>query len=123
MILPSSKIEASIFDLMTAYVTQRRKEIDRHYDPTRRTEAYQLEEARDHLRDILPELTQWTMLESVAPVPVSEHGPKRPSYLASTLAASLELTKEGALSLQQLGVFEPLYLRQKQSAPEAGHDA
>ncbi|WP_438263855.1 segregation and condensation protein A [Asticcacaulis machinosus] len=122
VIVPSSRIDASIFDLMTAYVTQRRKEIDRHYDPTRRTEAYQLEEARDHLRDILPELTQWTTLESVAPVPVGEHGPKRPSYLASTLAASLELTKEGALSLQQLGVFEPLYLRQKQSAQEVYHD-
>lgn len=117
LILPSSKLEVSLFELMSAYVTQRKKEIDRHYDPGMRTEAYPLEEARDHLRDVLPELKDWTLLETIAPQPVSEHGPRRASYMASTLSASLELTKEGVLQLQQFGTFEELYMRQKAERP------
>lgn len=116
IILPSSKLEVSLFELMSAYVTQRKKEIDRHYDPGMRTEAYPLEEARDHLRDVLPELKDWTLLENIAPQPVSEHGPRRASFVASTLSASLELTKEGLLQLQQFGTFEELYMRQKRSS-------
>jgi len=113
VIRPSSRLEVSLFDLMSAYVTQRKKEIARHYDPTMRTEAYSLEAARDHLRDVLPELTDWTTLEAIAPQPVSAQGPKRASYVASTLSASLELTKEGLLQLQQTGTFEALYMRQR----------
>jgi segregation and condensation protein A len=113
VIVPSTRIEANIYDLMSAYVTQRRRETERHYDPSRRVEAYSLEAARDHLWDILPELKEWTQLEHVAPEPVGEGGPNRESYVASTLSASLELTKAGVLRLQQIGVYEALYMRQK----------
>lgn len=114
LVLPSSRIEANVFDLMSAYVTQRRRELERHYDPTRRIEAYSLEEARDHLREELPRLTNWTPLEEVAPRVVSPDGPRRVSYLASTLSASLELAKEGQLQLQQLAIFDTLYMRKRQ---------
>ena len=113
VILPSSRLEVSLFDLMSAYVVQRQKEIARHYDPTMRVEAYPLEDARDHLRDVLPRLSDWTPLDDVAPRPAGEGGPKRASYVASTLSASLELTKEGLLQVQQLGTFEPLYMRRR----------
>ncbi|MGA9658545.1 MAG: ScpA family protein, partial [Asticcacaulis sp.] len=69
LIIPSSRIEANVFDLMSAYVTQRRREIERHYDPTRRIEAYSLEDARDHLRAQLPDMQNWTSLDEVAPQP------------------------------------------------------
>ena len=118
LVLPSARIEANVFDLMSAYVTQRRREIERSYDPTRRIEAYSLEEARDHLREELPRLNNWTALEEVAPRPVRAGGPRRASYLASTLSASLELCKEGQLQLQQLAIFETLYMRKRQ--PVAG---
>jgi segregation and condensation protein A len=112
VIVPSRRIEASIYELMSAYVTQRRREVERHYDPTRRFEAFSLEAARDHLWDILPELRSWTAIEEVAPVGVGEGGPARSSYVASTLSASLELTKAGVLRLRQLGVYDTLYMRQ-----------
>ncbi len=115
VIVPSSNIEANVFDLMSAYVTQRRREIERHYDPTRRIEAYSLEDARDNLRSQLPNLKNWTPLDEVAPQPRSATGPKRVSYMASTLSASLELAKEGHLQLQQLATFETLYMRKKQA--------
>ncbi len=113
LIIPSGKLDANVFDLMTAYVTQRRKEVERSYDPTRRIEAYSLEDARDNLRAQLPRLTNWTTLEEVAPTPRATGGPKRVSYLASTLSATLELTKEGQLQIQQLGTFETLYMRKR----------
>ena len=115
LIIPSSRIEANVFDLMSAYVTQRRREIERHYDPTRRIEAYSLEDARDHLRSRLPTLSNWTALDDVAPHPRGTAGPRRVSYMASTLSASLELAKEGHLQLQQLATFETLYMRKRQA--------
>ncbi len=115
LIIPSSRIEANVFDLMSAYVTQRRRELERHYDPTRRIEAYSLEDARDNLRAQLPKLTNWTALDDVAPQPVRSDGPRRVSYMASTLSASLELAKEGHLQLQQLATFETLYMRKRQA--------
>jgi len=115
LIIPSSRIEANVFDLMSAYVTQRRRELERHYDPTRRIEAYSLEDARDNLRAQLPKLTNWTALDEVAPQPVRSDGPRRVSYVASTLSASLELAKEGHLQLQQLATFETLYMRKRQA--------
>jgi len=113
LIIPSAKIDANVFDLMSAYVTQRRREAERHYDPTRRIEAYSLEDARDNLRAQLPKLTNWTALDDVAPQPVGEGGPRRISYIASTLSASLELCKEGQLQLQQLATFDTLYMRKR----------
>ena len=115
LIIPSSRIEANVFDLMSAYVTQRRREIERHYDPTRRIEAYSLEDARDNLRAQLPKLNNWTALDDVAPQPYGAGGPRRVSYVASTLSASLELAKEGHLQLQQLATFETLYMRKRQA--------
>ena len=118
LIIPSSRIEANVFDLMSAYVTQRRREMERHYDPTRRIEAYSLEDARDNLRAQLPALRNWTALDDVAPQPRGEGGPRRVSYMASTLSASLELAKEGQLQLQQLATFETLYMRRRQKLIE-----
>jgi segregation and condensation protein A len=117
LIIPSANIDANVFDLMSAYVTQRRREAERHYDPTRRIEAYSLEDARDNLRAQLPRLTGWTALDDVAPRPedftLGDHAPRRVSYMASTLSASLELAKEGQLQLQQLATFETLYMRRR----------
>lgn len=113
VILPSSRLDVSLFDLMGAYVTQRQREIARHYDPTMRVEAYALEDARDHLRDVMPQLSDWTALDEIAPQPVGEGGPRRASYVASTLSAGLELTKEGLMQVQQLGTFDTLYMRRR----------
>ncbi len=41
---------------MRAYVVQRVRETQRHYDPAFRMSAYQLDEARERLRDMLPSL-------------------------------------------------------------------
>jgi segregation and condensation protein A len=113
-IIPSTRLEGDLYALMDAYLTQRRREEGRHYSP-RPPQAYPLEEARERLRDLLPELERWTPLTGVTPTR-SRHGlegegPSPASFLASTLSASLELVKEGQLEARQLEAFADVYLR------------
>lgn len=116
-VVPSGRIEGDLYSLMSAYISQRRKESQRHYTPATPA-VFALEDARDRLRRLLPDLERWTPLNGVAPMPHGE-GPSRASFLASTLSASLELVKEGALEARQLEAFADIYLRarQREAAP------
>lgn len=112
-VIPSNRLDANLYDLMSAYVAQRRREAERHYAPTQRVEAFALEEARDWMLKQLPRLTAWTELTTVAPRPRpgEEDGPSSASFLASTLSASLELVKEGRLNARQMEAFDPIFIR------------
>ena len=114
-IIPSSKLEGDLYELMAAYVGQRKKEASRHYAPAPPT-TYPLEEARLRLKKLLPELVGWTALAGVAPMAYDDAEPSRASYLASTLSASLELVKDGELEARQLEHFADVYLRARTTA-------
>jgi segregation and condensation protein A len=60
-------------------------------------------------------LQRWTALSRLAPSAV-EGGPSRASCVASTLSASLELVREGALDARQLAPFDEVYLRGRKAA-------
>ncbi len=111
-IVSNSRLEGDLYGLMTAYIGQRKKEADRSYRPALPT-AYPLDDARQRLRTLLPEMASWTALAGVAPAEHGEGGPSRASYLASTLSASLELVKEGALEARQMEHFSDIYLRRR----------
>ena len=113
-VLPSGRIEGNLYELMSAYISQRVKEVARHYTP-RPPQAYPLEDARDRLRKLLPDLDRWTSLAGVAPAGSAGQGPSRASYLASTLSASLELVKEGAMEARQLEAFADIYIRAREA--------
>ncbi len=113
VITPSDRVEASLYDLMTAYVSQRERQVRRRYAPTARVEAFALEAARDWLREVMPRLSDWTPLERVAPRRTEEDGPTQASYVASTLSASLELVKEGAMDVRQSRPFDDLLLKRR----------
>jgi segregation and condensation protein A len=113
-VIPSTRIEGDLYGLMTAYIEQRRREQARHYTPrVHAQQAYPLEDARERLRSMLPDLERWTPLTGVAPVRPRGEGPSQASYVASTLSASLELVKEGAMDMRQLEAFADVYLRAK----------
>lgn len=113
VIVPSDRIDASLYELMAAYVTQRRREEQRRYNPGQRIEAFALEAARDWLRDILPRMENWTPLDHVAPERTGTDGPSQASFTASTLSASLELVKEGAMDVKQATAFAEVYLKRR----------
>ena len=114
-VIPSGRIEGDLYTLMSAYIGQRTKEASRTYTPRAPT-AYPLEDARERLRRLLPDLDRWTPLTGVAPLRHGEEGPSRASFVASTLSASLELVKEGAMDVRQLEAFADIYLRAKKAA-------
>jgi segregation and condensation protein A len=116
-VVPSGRIEGDLYALMSAYIAQRQKETQRSYKPAT-PQAYPLEDARDRLRRLLPELERWTPLTGVAPMGSPAAGPSRASYVASTLSASLELVKEGAMEARQLEAFADIYLRARKGAGE-----
>ena len=108
-VVPSTNVRSTLHELLQAYVGERRRETGRRYAP-KPVEAYPLDDARERLRALLPELESWTPLRGVAP-PGRPAGPPRTSLLASTFSAGLELVKEGELEARQLEPFDDLWLR------------
>ncbi|HEY3798333.1 MAG TPA: ScpA family protein [Caulobacteraceae bacterium] len=116
-IVSTTRVAGDLYELMDAYVSQRRRDAQRQYRPTPQ-QAYPLEEARERLRGLLPELERWTPLTGVAPMGRGA-GPTRASYVASTLSATLELVREGDLEARQLEHFAEVYLRKRRGIKAA----
>jgi len=111
VVVSHDRLEGDIHELMDAYVSQRRRADDRRYAPRPAT-CYRLDDARHHLNDILPELGDWTPLAKVTLRPGGQGDePSAASFLASTLSATLEMVREGALETRQLKPFSDVYLR------------
>ena len=113
-ITSTTRFDGDLYGLVQAYVAQRKRDASRRYQP-RIPEAYPLEDARRRLRGKLGEMRGWTTLRVIAPnrqaANDDDQGPSRASYLASTLAAGLELVREGELEARQVEHFADLYLR------------
>jgi segregation and condensation protein A len=118
-VIPSTRLEGDLYQLMQAYAGQAKRQAARRYKPRQRAEAYALEEARERLKGLLEELKAWTPLAGVAPFGPTGQGPSRASYLASTLSASLDLVKEGMLEARQLEPFSEVYLRARRRTEAA----
>jgi len=110
-----AEVRCELYDLVQAYISQRQRTSTKRYQP-RVPQAYPLEEARVRLKSIMGDLTAWTPLTGIAPLPGGTEEPSRASYLASTLSAGLELVKEGELEARQLEAFADLYLRLRAAA-------
>jgi segregation and condensation protein A len=68
-----------------------------------------LDEAIHRLETMIGTKVEWTRLEAF--LPATQDPEFRRSALASSFVATLELARLGKISLQQDGVFEPLYVR------------
>ena len=105
------KIEwkCSLMDLLGSYAKIKSKGA---YSPlhVERAKAYAMEEALSRLRTVIGETPNWTRLEMFLPEDWRDQKMTR-SAIASTFAASLELAREGQISLRQSEVFGPIYLR------------
>jgi segregation and condensation protein A len=112
-LVSASRTPGDIYELMEAYVSQRKRQVRRRYTP-KPASAFALEAARERLRGLIPDLERWTPLTGVAPMPrAGDGGPSRASFLASTLSATLEFVREGDLEARQLEQFAEIYLRRR----------
>ena len=116
----SSKYSATLYDLLTAYASQRQKKAVSHVTVGGRL-VWSLKEARNMLMRMIGGISDWTALDQylLAFIPQAE----RATAMASSFAASLEMAREGEIEIRQDAAFEPLYMRKKNMAVEgaAGH--
>lgn len=102
---------ASLYDLLTAYAIQRQRQAVTNVHIAQRG-VWSLKEARDVLTRLVGSFRDWTALDQflIAYLSVPE---ERPSAIASSFAASLELVREGRMEMRQEEAFAPLYLRSR----------
>ena len=102
--------EDNIIDLLSAYAgIVKRQAARREYHVTP-PPVWSIHEVRAVLEDIMPEITDWQPLDRLLASAVADGGRWR-SALASGLAATLELAREGRLELMQDAPFAPLHVR------------
>ncbi len=107
--------DETLHTLLTAYAQHRQRRDERPL-VIETSAYYAIEDAYRRLKRMLRGGPEWETLARFVP-PEQGDGTLRRSALASTLAASLELAREGRVELRQLGLYGPIYLRQKRQEP------
>jgi segregation and condensation protein A len=102
---------ATLYDLLSAYAAERQRRALARVRLAKRT-VWSLAEARVLLERMVGGTGDWSRLDEFLIAYVVEPA-LRPTALASSLAATLELVREGALDIHQSGAFAPIYLRKR----------
>ncbi len=109
---------ASLYDLLVAYAAQRQRRSVTSVHVRRRT-VWSLQEARDLLVRLVGRSADWAPIDRYL-VRYLADPEQRPTVLASTFSASLELVREGEIELRQAEPFAPLYVRSRSPAEGTG---
>ncbi|MFT6610206.1 MAG: segregation/condensation protein A [Bradyrhizobiaceae bacterium] len=106
-----SRWTATLYDLLTAYATQRQSRVLATVHLAKRT-VWSLSEARASLERLVgaAETEDWASLDEHLMRYVVDPT-QRATVFASSFAAALELVREGTLDLHQKEAFAPLYFR------------
>ena len=102
----------SLYDLLTAYSTQRVKKLGGKAYVKVHAPVLLIEEARARLERMLGRIPDWSGLQRLIPFEWSG-GQRRRSALASTLLACLELARDGKVELRQMAPFEEIFVRDR----------
>lgn len=108
--------EASLFDLLKAYATNRERGISTDYSPFVRT-VWSLQDARDILQRLIGDSFDWVPMDSYLAEYLTSPE-ERATVRASSFASSLELVRQGKIDLRQTEVFGPLFMRRSKGAPQ-----
>src|SRR5215831_14297070 len=109
---------ATLYDLISSYARERQRHALRRVRFAKR-KVWSLVEAREALQRLVGATGDWSRLDEYLLAFVVEPS-MRATVFASSLAASLELVREGALEMQQARAFAPIYLRKRGAAEPAG---
>ena len=106
---------ATLYDLLTAYATQRQQRVLATVHLAKRT-VWSLSEARASLERLVGMADDWSALDQYLMQYVIDPSQKA-TVFASSFAAALELVREGAVDLHQKEAFAPIFFRRR---PEPG---
>jgi segregation and condensation protein A len=116
---------ATLYDLLSAYATRRQIQARSHVLLPKRT-VWSLAEARAVLERLLGGSLDWSPLDRYLLDYLVEPS-QRPTVMASSFAAILELVREGRVEMHQHAPFATLYVRararhdQEDAVPPAGN--
>jgi segregation and condensation protein A len=117
-----SGLRADLSALCQAYVAGRRRALARRpYRPKPRR-LWSVQEAVAQLSRVLGEFPSWAVLQRFLPdgeIGAALDTVERRAALASTLIASLEMARGGAVELRQERAFGPIMLRRAERAQES----
>jgi segregation and condensation protein A len=115
------KWSATLYDLLTAYASERQRHVLARVRFAKRT-VWSLAEARAALERMIGAADDWSRLDEYLLTYLVEPS-MRATVMASSLAATLELVREGQLELHQQGAFAPIYLRKRSGGNAPSSDA
>jgi segregation and condensation protein A len=102
---------ATLYDLLSAYAQQRQRSALAHVRFKQRT-VWSLVEAREALERLIGQAGDWSRLDEYLINYLVEPA-MRATVFASSLAATLELIREGVVEVHQHAAFAPIYLRKR----------
>lgn len=108
------KWSATLYDLLSAYAMERQRHVLARVRFVKRT-VWSLAEARDALERMIGASADWSRLDEYLVSYLAEPA-MRATIFASSLAATLELVREGQLEVNQQTAFGPIYLRKRSVA-------
>ncbi len=114
------KWNATLYDLLTAYATQRQQGVLASVHLAKRT-VWSLAEARASLERLVGAAEDWGCLDDYLARYVLDPSQKA-TVFASSFASALELVREGVIDLHQKQAFAPIYFR-KHTADAAAEQA
>jgi len=109
------RFTATLYDLLSAYATQRQSRVLASVHLARRT-VWSLSEARASLERLVGLAEDWSRLDEYLLRYLADPTQKA-TVLASSFAAALELVREGEVELHQAGPLAPLYFRKRPPSP------
>jgi segregation and condensation protein A len=109
------RFTATLYDLLSAYATQRQARVLTTVHLARRT-VWSLSEARASLERLVGLAEDWSRLDDYLLAYVVDPS-QRPTVFASSFAAALEMVREGEVELHQAQAFAPLYFRKRPPSP------
>ncbi|RMD64019.1 MAG: segregation/condensation protein A [Alphaproteobacteria bacterium] len=114
-VVATTTYDVSLYELLRAYGHIRRHDESRslRIDPS---DLYSPDDALARLNRLLGTTPGWQVLASFLP-PDLRGGLMWRSAVAATLAASLEMTRQGRIELRQDGPFGPIYVRPARTQP------
>jgi segregation and condensation protein A len=104
---------ATLYDLLTAYASQRQRTVLGHVRFAQR-KVWSLAEARESLERLIGQASDWSKLDDYLLSYLVEPS-MRATVLASSLAATLEMVREGHIEVHQHTAFAPIFLRKREA--------
>ncbi len=103
--------QASLFDLMSAYAKRRQKQTLTHVTLRKRV-VWSLLDAREAMQRLAGQALDWTVLDDYL-LAFGTTPAMRRTVKASALCATLEMVREGHLSIRQDEAFAPLWVKSR----------